>query len=776
MFAFLIKNSNSPIFLSSLNSLLNSFPSSFLTIFRADKSQINHSLANSRPHQSSTNRPAGLTTDKTPSGLYVDDESGEWTTIDPVDRAVTNKKLVNPHTESPISIYLKLKQIRKQLMANQSLSNRPSHDRNYDRSHDRREDQNDKQPSDQNPDASNLLKLSEAFTGGFSPLTTLPAHNRSSAALKDKEKYLNIINNTFKNQNINIVTVSPLPPNHKPLPSTSVHISSMDFGQWRPVSPLNHKSDLFSMFSKNRQLNATQPNKNAKNSTNSTGSSQQPPLSTTVKPKSSLKPVNPTMPPKSYTPPALGQHVHRPVQLNNNGNFNNKHLGHSPNQFPALNLNVNSRTPMGILNLRNDVPFGHRQSSSNNIQNTALPNGLMNNFNLNNLKLNNLNGNNWLAQMNSQMNGPSRSPQLDPSSPMFGQPLSDSSLDAMFNFNNFNNPLETFDEIPSMLRREDAGETTMLPPSFYRESRTNLKNKKNGGDTHRHLSKKEQIDLEALLGLTEFESLKLNSSSSPSNHNNNFQFFNQPTTTTTGRPTAMNRFQKRIGIVDREFIDQEYYRPLSTRRPTSSSTARPSEHLSGINEINSLDLNNFTSIDEKIKHKNLAKEDTKAVTLTTFPSFSQDLRLNNFNDDIDLTGELPKFNGDGLIEMTTTLLKDDLTSSLNDSHKTTTISQQTYQQSSTVSVNSFVTTTPSPGQTECDPNSEFACANGRQCVPKTVACDHEMNCDDQSDELNCTCADYLSRFNQKRKICDGLLDCSDGNFFSLINLNFNPKY
>ena len=686
----------------------------------------------------------------------MDDDSGEWTTVEPVVERVTPNKKLNLHTESPISIYLKLKQIRKQLMANNSLNSghhRPSHDRS--------EDRNDKrQPvGDQNSDASNLLKLSEAFTGGFSPLTTIPAHNRSSAALTDKEKYLSIINNSFKNQNINIVTVSPLPPNHKPLPSNSVHISSMDFGQWRPVSPLNHKSHLFSMFnSKNRPLNGTQPNKN---STNVGGNSQATSLSTTAKPKSSLKPVNPTLPPKSYTPPAMSQqHVHRPGPPNKN-NFN-QHLGHSPNQFPALSLNGNGRPPMGILNLRNDVSFGHRQSSSNNIQNTALPNGLMNNFNMNNMKLN---GNNWLAQMNGQ----SRPPQMDPGSPLFGQPLSDPSLDAMFSFNNFNNPLETFDEIPSMLRREDTAsgeQTTMLPPSFYRESRTNLKNKKNGDHKNAHLSKKEQIDLEALLGLTEFESLKLNSSNSPSDQNNNFPFFNQPMTTTSRPQSAVNRFQKRIGIVDREFIDQEYYKPLSTRRPVTS-TAKPFEASRiNVNEIGSLELSNLTISDDRLmKDKNLIKEDKKAASPTTLPSFNEDLRLNNFNDDIDLTGELPKFNGDGLIEMTTTLLRDESssTSSLNNElNKTTTVSLATYEQTSTIS--SVATTTLPAGQVECDPFSEFACANGKQCVPKTVVCDHEINCADDggSDELSCTCADYLTRFNQKRKICDGLLDCSDG--------------
>lgn len=619
--------------------------------------------------------------------------------------------------------------------------------------------------TDQNQDASNLLKLSESFTGGFSPLTVIPVQNRSNAQ-KDKDRYLSIINNTFKSQNVNIITVSPIPPNHKPLPSTSVHISSMDFGQWRPVSPLNHKSDLFSMFSssKNRLLsNSSQPNGSNKNGKNSTITSTTVPsnsATSTAKPKSSLKPVNPSLPPKAYTPPTISspQHIHRPVQqqLNKNTNNFNKNLGHSSTNNNFSPKKNNRTPPMGILNLRNDNSFGHRPSSSNTIQNTApLPNNLLNNFNLNNFNLNNLknfnnlNNNNWLLNQNN------KPAQLDQNSALFGQPLSDSSLDSMFNFNNFNNPLDSFDEIPSLLRREDNVEpTTIAPPqTFYRESRTNLKNNKNDYVHRNQLSKKEQIDLETLLGLTEFESLKLNSS----NSNDFDKQLKNPThsqpmnkqTNSRPEPNMNNRFQKRIGIVDREFMnDEEYYRPIPSRKPITSTK-------SSIDTDDKKLINDKNLINEKIIKTSFNQ------TLTTLPTFNEDLRLNNFNDDLDLTGELPKFNGDGLIEMTTTLLKDDS----NDRNQSkTTVFSQTSQQPSTLPMNNIMTTTPSTSnQIECDPINEFACANGKQCIPKTDQCNYQINCldDGGSDEINCTCADYLSRFNQKRKLCDGLLDCLD---------------
>lgn len=188
---------------------------------RPDRSPIGQHQSTSKP--TTANLPS-LTTDKSLVGLYIDDnDSNEWTTVEPTDRI--NKKLMNLHTESPISIYLKLKQIRKQLMLNNTQHNQHKNDRN-------RNEILSTNSSDQNQDASNLLKLHETFTGGFSPLTFLPVHNKShNPQSNQKDKYLNIINNTFKNQNVNIVTVSPIPPNHKPLPNTPVHISSMDFGQ-----------------------------------------------------------------------------------------------------------------------------------------------------------------------------------------------------------------------------------------------------------------------------------------------------------------------------------------------------------------------------------------------------------------------------------------------------------------------------------------------------------------------------------------------------------------
>lgn len=46
-------------------------------------------------------------------------------------------------------------------------------------------------------------------------------------------------------------------------------------------------------------------------------------------------------------------------------------------------------------------------------------------------------------------------------------------------------------------------------------------------------------------------------------------------------------------------------------------------------------------------------------------------------------------------------------------------------------------------------------------MPYSERCDRKADCEDGTDELSCTCLDYLSRFESKL-ICDGILDCADG--------------
>lgn len=60
-----------------------------------------------------------------------------------------------------------------------------------------------------------------------------------------------------------------------------------------------------------------------------------------------------------------------------------------------------------------------------------------------------------------------------------------------------------------------------------------------------------------------------------------------------------------------------------------------------------------------------------------------------------------------------------------------------------------------------------------QVVPKLWHCDGDVDCEDGTDEINCTCVDILKNMNSSL-ICNGIADCSDwsdemnctSNFFS----------
>ncbi|KAL4707926.1 hypothetical protein ACJJTC_013717 [Scirpophaga incertulas] len=56
---------------------------------------------------------------------------------------------------------------------------------------------------------------------------------------------------------------------------------------------------------------------------------------------------------------------------------------------------------------------------------------------------------------------------------------------------------------------------------------------------------------------------------------------------------------------------------------------------------------------------------------------------------------------------------------------------------------------------------EFQCRRIFQIIPYSERCDHKADCEDGTDELSCTCADYLFSFD-KKLLCDGVYDCADG--------------
>ncbi|XP_067118612.1 atrial natriuretic peptide-converting enzyme-like isoform X2 [Centruroides vittatus] len=56
--------------------------------------------------------------------------------------------------------------------------------------------------------------------------------------------------------------------------------------------------------------------------------------------------------------------------------------------------------------------------------------------------------------------------------------------------------------------------------------------------------------------------------------------------------------------------------------------------------------------------------------------------------------------------------------------------------------------------------SDFRCTND-ECVPSQTRCDRRLDCTDQSDERNCSCAEALRALRQDKKICDGFYDCWD---------------
>jgi hypothetical protein len=47
----------------------------------------------------------------------------------------------------------------------------------------------------------------------------------------------------------------------------------------------------------------------------------------------------------------------------------------------------------------------------------------------------------------------------------------------------------------------------------------------------------------------------------------------------------------------------------------------------------------------------------------------------------------------------------------------------------------------------CDESTHFQCADGRGCYSKTERCNRWINCLDNSDEIGCSCVEYLPQGN-----------------------------
>ncbi|XP_042237759.1 mucin-5AC-like isoform X2 [Homarus americanus] len=60
----------------------------------------------------------------------------------------------------------------------------------------------------------------------------------------------------------------------------------------------------------------------------------------------------------------------------------------------------------------------------------------------------------------------------------------------------------------------------------------------------------------------------------------------------------------------------------------------------------------------------------------------------------------------------------------------------------------------------CRNLSQFRCGSG-ECIAEFSRCNLMQDCRDNSDEVNCTCSDFLRSKFLNRKICDGIVDCWD---------------
>lgn len=537
-----------------------------------------------------------------------------------------------------------------------------------------------------------------------------------------------------------LFTSAPLPANHKPPPGTAVHISSMDFGQWRPVSPFNHKSELFSMFS------PKPPIQGASSLATTTASSIGPPTVHYKNPHPINQPSPNTGPPplslqssphRVQPPPMMNkptQNVHQANAFSNTMHGSGPSM-HSFNQNSHHSLNK----PTAILNsaapnrspprMPMNWPPPHFQHSTEEID-AALP----------------------------LMYGDSHS--------LFGQP------------NQF-------------MRREQVDEPSIASVTTEetvstlsnRESRTFLKDdiKVTTGTPIRFMKRigilnDDQNDRQWLTGISKtptdlltvspISSTSTMSTKSPTNmtpaalatlnvaHENRtstINLFSMPDFDSIRLATA---YDLGSGSLNEIALDHSINASLLSGAfdldafmtptiETSSSGPEKDKVSPSVTTESAVAYEMTPTASVRLQHDSNHETTTSSSVKLTPPSQSQ--TYSNYS-------YVP-------IPLRPTQW-------FASSHHSSTASPQSIDrpngnnQLSQPQANGFPATTSSSAPLVCPP-AFFRCANGHQCVPQSSVCDHQPNCADKSDEFGCSCADYLKRFNQRRKLCDAVLDCAD---------------